>query len=143
MVHAPSYTGKTEWAQSLFRNSLTLQVGCLTQFPDRVRQLDRRKHDGLVLDDVRDMQFLSDNQEKLQGKYSSTVELGTTPSGQHAFHLDLFRLPVVVTVNNTTANLHYLHSHDFLGKRANVRLLSFQGRPGEVAPKESLDTNDL
>ena len=41
LVHAPSFSGKTEWAESLFRCPLTLKVGTLTQFPDGLRTLDR------------------------------------------------------------------------------------------------------
>ena len=139
LVYAPSFCGKTEWSESLFKKPLKLQVGTLTHFPDGARKLDRKKHDGLVLDDVRDLQFLSDHQEKLQGKYSGLVELGTTPSGQYAFEVDFYRLPVVVTVNKSTENLGFLTSHDFVSRRENVRVLCFKGRPGEVPPTDHLD----
>lgn len=139
LVHGKSRVGKTEWAESLFQRPLVLKVGTNTQFPDKARQLDREKHDGLVLDDVRDLEFLSDHQEALQGKYSGEVELGTTPSGQYAFEVDLYRLPVVATVNDSTKNLSYLSSHDFVADRGNVRLLSFQGRPGLVPPTTDLN----
>ena len=140
LVHAPSFTGKTEWAESLFKNPLKLQVGTLTHFPEGARKLDRGKHDGLVLDDLRDLQFLSEHQDKLQGKYSGVVEMATTPSGQYAYEKDFYRLPVVVTVNNDTKNLHLLGEgcHDFLSKRANVWVLSFTGRPGTAPPSDSL-----
>jgi hypothetical protein len=138
LVHGPSRCGKTEWAESLFKCPLVLKIGVLTQFPEGARRLDREKHDGVVLDDVRDLKFLSDHQDKLQGKYSGAVELGTTPSGQYAFDVDFFRLPVVATVNNSTENLGFLTDHDFVADRDNVRLLSFQGRPGEVPPTDHL-----
>ena len=41
MVYAPSYSGKTEWAESLFNNPKKLIMGKLTQFPDAARTLDR------------------------------------------------------------------------------------------------------
>ena len=138
LVHGPSRVGKTEWACSLFKRPLVLQVGSLTQFPEGARQLDRQKHDAVVLDDVRDLKFLADHQDKLQGKYSGLVELGTTPSGQYAFFVDFFRLPVVATVNNSTFNLDFLATHDFVSKRDNVRLLAFTGRPGDEPPTENL-----
>ena len=75
MVHAPSYCGKTEWAHSLFKRPLELKVGTLQHFPEAMRRFDREKFDGLVLDDVRDLTFLGDHQEKLQGKYSGAVDL--------------------------------------------------------------------
>ena len=138
LAHGPSRSGKTEWAESLFKCPLVLKVGPLTQFPETARQLDREKHDGMVLDDIRDLQFLSDHQDKLQGKYSGAVEFGTTPSGQYAYFADLFKLPVVATVNNSTKNLGFLTSHDFVSDRNNVRLLSFKGRPGLVPPTDCL-----
>ena len=139
MVHAPSYSGKTEWAESLFNNPLKLLIGTMTHFPERARELDRSRHDGLVLDDVRDLQFISDHQEKLQGKYSGLVSLADTPSGQYAFCKDMYKLPVVVTVNDSTKNLQFLRDHDFLSSQDNVRVLSFRGRPGEAPPIEGLD----
>lgn len=136
LVHAPSYCGKTEWANSLFQRPLELKVGTLQHFPEAMRRFDRDKFDGLVLDDVRDLTFLSEHQEKLQGKYSGPVEFASTPGGQCAYWRDLFRVPVVVTVNNSTKNLHFLKpgAHDFLGKADNVQYLGFSGRPGEAPP---------
>ena len=111
-------------------------MGTLQHFPEAMRRFDKEKHDGLVLDDVRDLSFLNEHQEKLQGKYSGPVEFASTPGGQCAYWRDLFKVPVVVTVNNCTKNLHFLKSgaHDFLGKAENVHYLGFSGRPGEVPP---------
>ena len=136
VVHAPSYCGKTEWANSLFKNPLELRVGTLAYFPEAMRKFDKTKIDGIVLDDVRDLAFLSEHQEKLQGKYSGPVEFASTPGGMCAYWRDLFRVPVVVTVNNSTRNLGFLApgTHDFLGKKENVHFLQFSGRPGEVPP---------
>ena len=78
LVHAPSHTGKTEWASSLFTKPLELKVGSLTHFPEGMRRFERSVHDGVVLDDVRDLQFLVEHQEKLQGKYNSLVEFAST-----------------------------------------------------------------
>ena len=55
LAHAPSHTGKTEWACSLFHWPLKVLVGTSTVFPDALRSLDRTVHDGLVLGDVRDL----------------------------------------------------------------------------------------
>ena len=107
-------------------------------WPARMKKLDRSVHDGLVADDLRDLSFLENNQEKLQGKYNRPVELFTTPGGDLAVTLDLFRLPMVFTINNDTRNLGLLKTSDFLKKRGNVRVLSFSGRPGEAPPAASL-----
>ena len=78
VVHAPSYCGKTEWAHSLFKRPLELKVGTLQHFPEAMRRFDREKFDGLVLDDVRDLTFLGDHQEKLQGMLGHAVCFVTT-----------------------------------------------------------------
>ena len=137
MVHAPSHCGKTEWAASLFKNPLKLLVGDLAFFPDGMRQLNRKVHDGVVLDDVRDLSFLHFHQEKLQGK-DSLVEFASSPCGKEAYRKDLYCLPIVVTVNNDTKNLEYLRTKDFLSNRRNVLVLSFAGRPGETPPSTEL-----
>lgn len=82
--------------------------------------------DGTVLDDVRDLQFIVDHQDKLQGKYDCLVEFESTAGGTCAYHVDLFGVPVVATINDSTKNLQYLESHDWLGNpgnRALVRML--------------------
>ena len=82
-------------------------------------------NDGLVLDDVRDLQFIVDNQDKLQGKYDCLVEFGSTAGGTCAYHLDLYGVPVVVTINFSTKNLQYLESHDWLSNPGNRVLVQF------------------
>ena len=136
LVHAPSRKGKTLWACSLLAKPLKLQVGKLEFFPDGLRALNRKIHDGLVLDDVRDLVFLSNQQEKIQA--TDVVEFASTPGGGCSYKKDMYRLPIVVTVNDSTRNLHYLQEHDFLSNRDNVRVLSFSGRPGEAPPRDTL-----
>ena len=77
LVHAPSYACKSEWAVSFFKNLLYVEIGAPCMWPASMKKLDRSVHDGLVLDDVRDLRFLEENQEKLQGKYNRPVESGT------------------------------------------------------------------
>ena len=103
-----------------------------------MKKLDREVHDGLVLDDLRDLAFLEANQEKLQGKYNRPVELFNTPGGELAVTLDLYRLPMVFTINDDTKNLSLLQTSDFMSLRENVRVLSFSGRPGSSPPSETL-----
>ena len=87
---------------------MELKIGALEYFPEKMRGFDRNRHDGLVLDDVRDLQFLSDHQDKLQGEYDSRVEFASTPGGTCAYTKYLYAVPTVVTFNNSTANLHFL-----------------------------------
>ena len=42
-------------------------------------------HDGLVLDDVRDLEFVTNNQHCLQGKYDAAVEFASTAGGTCAY----------------------------------------------------------
>ena len=104
---------------------LRLKIGDLEHFPEKMREFCRHKHDGLVLDDVRDLQFVDNHQEKLQGKYDSVVEFASTPGGTCAFKKYLFAVPVVVTINMSTRNLGFLDNHDWLGKPANRVLVRF------------------
>lgn len=137
LILAPSHTGKTEFAKSLFQKPFKLEVGCLTHFPEKMRQFSKKLYDGIVLDDVRDLAFLAEHQEKLQGNYEAEVEFASTAGGTCAFYQDLWRVPVVVTINYSTRNLNFLASHDYLSKKENVHFLSFPGRPGEAPPQTS------
>ena len=127
VVHGPSRSGKTEWANSLFKCPLELKIGGLSHFPDGMRQFDRRVHDGLILDDVRDLAFIVQHQEKLQGKYNRLVEFASTPGGQCAYAKDLYAVPIVCTINNSTANRELLTEDDWLGNVGNRVLVFFEG----------------
>ena len=65
-------------------------------------------HDAIILDDVRDLAFLSENQEKLQAKYNAIIEFGTTPSDEYAYHHYLFRVPIAVTISRDAKNREWL-----------------------------------
>ena len=127
VVLGPSRAGKTEWAKSLFKRPLELKIGTLEFFPETMRHFQRAVHDGLVLDDVRDLNFLVSHQEKLQGKYDALVEFGSTAGGTCAYHRDLFGVPVVATVNYSTKNLDYLENHDWLANPGNRVVVVLSG----------------
>ena len=136
VVVGASSTGKTEWAKTLFKMPLELKIGTLQHFPDRTRTFTRGVHDGVILDDVRDLQFVVDHQEKVQGKYDALIEFASTPGGQLSFHLDLFAVPFVVTANLTTKNLHFLEENDFLGRSQNRVVVRFP-LPAAAAHEET------
>ena len=129
VVLAPSRAGKTEWAKSLFKQPLVLQVGTLERFPDGLRKFRRKFHDAIVLDDMRDFYFCELHQEKLQGKVDAEVEFASTPSGQHAFSKWLWRVPIVVTANYTTKNRELLETSDFLANKDNRVLVERTAPP--------------
>ena len=133
IIHGPSHSGKTEWVKTLFKQPLEVKVGALIEyFPESMRKFQRGKHDGLILDDVRDCMFFIKHQEKIQGKYDYMVEFASTPGGQCAYERDLFAIPIAATINDTTANLHLLHSDDWLSHPGNRVLLKWP-----VGPKTS------
>jgi hypothetical protein len=128
-----SHVGKTEFAKSLFERPLELKIGALDFFPDKLRQFKRGHHDGVVLDDVRDLNFLVLHQDKLQGKWDTELEFGSTAGGTCAFLVDWFCMPLVVTVNYSTKNMHLLHTDDWLSKPANRCVVNYQGFEGAAA----------
>ena len=138
LVLGQSFVGKTEWSKSLFARPLELKIGPLTHFPEKMRTFSRQLHDGVVLDDVRDLEFLAQHQHILQGKYDERVEFASTPGGQCAYRRWLYRVPFVATVNYSTANLEYLRSHDWLKKPENCVLVELQAPPVVPAPGPSV-----
>ena len=127
IVIGASYTGKTEFANSLFENPLELKVGGLAGMPDKLRLFQRHTHDGIVFDDLRDLAWVTDHQDKLQGKYNSVLEFGTTPGGQCVYYKYLFKVPMVLTCNFDTQNLGMLETHDWLGKPQNRVVVHVHG----------------
>ena len=130
VVRGRAATGKTEWAKSLFSHPLELKIGALEHFPEGMRAFTRGLHDGLILDDVRDLMFVVNNQEKLQGKYDALVEFASTPGGALSYSKDLFAVPTVVTVNYSTKHLDLLDTSDWLKLPENRLLLEFP--PGQA-----------
>ena len=131
VVLARSRAGKTEWAKSLFSRPLVLQVGDLEHFPEGMRGFRRKYHDGVVLDDLRDMYFLVRHQEKIQGKVDGESEFASTPSGQYAYTKWLWKVPIVATANFTTRNLDLLRDNDFLSNPENRVLVEREAPPGQ------------
>ena len=54
--------------------------------------------------------FLTENQDKIQGKCNSELEFGLTPGGQCKYEKYLFKVPMVATLNYSTQNLQFLES---------------------------------
>lgn len=118
-ICGPSHEGKTEYAKSLFKNPCKVEIGYLQHFPSTMRTFSRQSHDGIILDDIKDCQFIVDHQEKLQGKYDILVEFSSTLGGTCAYTKYLFRVPIVCTANNATKNLDFLSTNDWLCKADN------------------------
>ena len=123
LILGPSFTGKTEYGLSLFKRGLCLQIGPLEFFPDGMRRFDTTV-DGLVLDDVRDLNFLSRNQDILQSK-NAPVEFGQSMTGRDSYRRNLHATPIVLTTNFTCKNLQFLVEDDYCSKSSNVKVMRF------------------
>lgn len=112
---------KAEWVKSVATSPMTLEVGNKAQFPALLRTFERGVHKAIVLDDVRDLAFPSENRESLHATYNAIIEFGTTPSGEYAYHHYLFQAPIAVTVNLDAKSREWLESrkHDCLGSERN------------------------
>ena len=100
-------------------------------FPNSMQEFRRGTHDAVILDDVRDLQFLVAHQHVLQGKPSKRTRFAETPGGQCAYMLYLFGVPFVVTANFTTKGLDLLDTDDFLAKPENRVVLHLTEPPWE------------
>ena len=98
-----------------------------------MRGFRRKYHDGIILDDIRDMYFLVRHQEKIQGKVDVESEFASTPSGNYAYTKWIWKIPIVATANYTTRNLDLLRSNDFLGNGGNRVLVERVAPPGQRA----------
>jgi hypothetical protein len=133
ILMAPSASGKTEYAKSLFQNALELKIGMLENFPGRMKEFDRRQHGALVLDNLGDVGFLQQHEEKIQGKYDQMVEFAPSPTCLYSYFKLLLRVPIVVTCNLAAKRTDLLKPgvHDFLGNLGNRVIVKFR-RPTYV-----------
>ena len=119
ILKGASASGKTEFAKSPFKQPLELKVGNSQVFPSKMVEFKRGLHNAIILDDVRDLDFLVLHQEKLQGKYDNRIEFATTQGGTCFYTKYLFQIPTVVTINCTTRNMGFLDDNDWLSKPQN------------------------
>ena len=131
LVRGASWSGKTELAKSWFRNPLSLKIGHLLEvFPAKMRKYNRRTHDGIVLDDIRDLQFLVNFQHVFQGKPDEEVGFAeNTGGGTCAYSKLVFATPFVATFNDSAKNLDFLEKDDFLSKPENRVILHLRSSP--------------
>ena len=134
VVKGPSHSGKTEWVKSLFANPLELKIGTAEHFPEAMREFDRSRHDGLILDDVRDLRFVTDHHHVLQGKHDARIEFVSTPGGTCAYTKYVCAVPTVITCNFATENLGFLLSNDWLRHAKNRILVDAPECLGEAVP---------
>ena len=123
--------GKTAFAKNLWPAPLVLRIGNSAHWPDAMRTFARGRHTHVVLDDVRDLAWAGRNQDKIQGVWDEELEFGIMQGGTCSYKKYLYRVPIVVTCNMSTANLEYLDSseaHDFLGREENRVVLRLTER---------------
>ena len=131
--------GKTQLAKSIFPCPLQLDIGILTVFPNVMRSFSRKKHGSIVLDDIRDMKFVTDHQHVLQSRYDDDeIPFACTNGGTVEYTKYLYRVPFIVTANPSTSNLEYLQSHPWLGLPVNRYVLELTEDAFEEAPAEAV-----
>ncbi len=137
LVRGFSRSGKTELAKSWFSNPCTLKIGhLLTVFPAKMRSYNRRFHDGIVLDDIRDLQFLVNFQHIFQGKPDEEVGFAeNTSGGACAYSKLVFATPFVATFNESAKNLELLDTDDFLSKPENRVVIRLTEPPYETGDR--------
>ena len=101
-----------------------------------MRSFNRKRHGSIVLDDVRDLEFLSDHQHVLQSRYDDDdITFASTNGGTVEYTKYLYRVPFIITVNPSTKNLDFLDNHPWLGVAENRVLLELKEQAWEpVAP---------
>lgn len=139
LVRGASRSGKTELAKSWFRTPCAMTVGdLLSVFPAKMRKYNRRYHDGIVLDDIRDLQFLVNFQHVFQGKPDQEIGFAEdTKGGSCSYSKLLFATPFVGTFNDSTKNIDLLYTDDFLSKNENCVVLHLTEPPFEAQPHEA------
>ena len=89
-------------------------------FPDSMRSFERSVHDGIILDDVRDLAFVAEQQDILQGKYDARVELATSSGDTCAYskylYQYIYQVPIAVSINHRTRIVDFLLSRDCVKK---------------------------
>ena len=88
----------------MLKQPLELKVGNLEVFQEAMRSFNRQAHDGIILDDVRNLALLAEQQEKLRGKYDARVEFATSWD----YSKYLFAVPITVSINHSTRNIDFL-----------------------------------
>ena len=84
-------------------------------------------------------ELLVDHQHALRGKYDATVEFGATPGGTWKKDIDMFCVPIVVTISGSARGQELLSEDDWLGLAENRVLFTITGTvweaPGKRAPQ--------
>ena len=100
---------------------MTLEVGPKAQLPALLRTFERGAPDAIILDDLRDPAFISEDQEGLQATHNALTELGTTPGDEYAYHHYLIKAPIAVAINRGAKDREWLEpgKHGWLGNGRN------------------------
>ncbi|CAE7530266.1 mcfG, partial [Symbiodinium microadriaticum] len=86
---------KTSFAKSLFKCPLVLTVQGATTL--NLREFKYGQHDGLILDNLNDFQFILDYRAILQAN-NDTHRLGDSSTGMYAYQVYLWATPIVLTL---------------------------------------------
>ena len=118
VLHADSRAGKTTFAESLFDNPLVVTVEDRA-FLD-LKDFDRAKHDGIVLDNVNSFAQLQRWRAVLQCRNVKTFG-GNSPTQRYAYPQHMFLTPVVATVDFDAPDAHLVQARGVTSVTGSVR----------------------
>ena len=81
LVFALSKSGKTEYGIAIFDNPFICDFGQHGTFPDSFRFFDEDQYDGIVVDEVHDVQHIVNHQNAFQGHWKKEFTFASTSGG--------------------------------------------------------------
>ena len=90
---------------NLWPAPLVLRIGSSAHWPDTLRTFTRGHHTHIVLDDVRDLAWVGQRQDQVQGVWDEELEFGTTEGGTRAYKKYVYQAPIVVTRTTSSGAL--------------------------------------
>jgi hypothetical protein len=93
MIAGDSRTGKTVFAQNLFKNPFIINSGW------NFSKYDAREHDTIVCNDLRDIASKKIMDYRTLFQSAGTSTLGESRTNCYAIDVDTLRRPIIVTLN--------------------------------------------
>ncbi|CAK0822280.1 unnamed protein product, partial [Prorocentrum cordatum] len=99
VLHGPSRTGKSRLARSLFGAEKTLVVDAMNAHEPNLHAHRRGAHRAALLDEMQGPDFITRTKKLLQ-MHIDGAELGKSPTMQRAYHVFVWRTPIVSKTNH-------------------------------------------
>ena len=131
VLHGPSRTGKSRLARSLFGAEKTLVVDVMNAHEPNLHSYRRGVHRAVLLDEMQGPDFIIRTKKLLQ-MHIDGAELGKSPTMQYAYHVFVWRTPIIITTNHWT--LEGLDAADREWVEANCVAVEISEPVWEVTP---------